>query len=312
MINRKHLAAVPVAALALAALGLGTAAHAAPATVTAVTHVVNRADSGNGGTWAYDNLTRTLKVTPGATSSTYNAVVTDKGTFTTVQGALSPNQATAGTKVTRAVKGTFSGSIKYTVTAAAGSTLTDVATATENDMLAAPAGENTTGNWPDRAFTVKPASVTEGDWSWTYKTAAESWTDSSADGDGNVLADGNITGKVTAPAKAVPYVYAGHVLTVSQDKATVGWSDSKTGWPTASQCVEVYIYGPGFTSPNGGAHVGFTCNNGDQAANIGVLWGLHKGSTYALFVRPATGTYGSHHPIAGTDAKGRVDVVTAS
>jgi hypothetical protein len=108
-----------------------------------------------------------------------------------------------------------------------------------------------------------------------------------------------------------PYVYRGHVIdgTNMNGNAQVGWSDSTLGWPSPNHCVEVYMYG--FDTPAGTAHVGFTCNHGNPAANIGYLRGLTKGHSVSLFVRPATGTYLHHHPIPGTDARAHVYVVAA-
>jgi hypothetical protein len=109
----------------------------------------------------------------------------------------------------------------------------------------------------------------------------------------------------------VPYVYAGHVITVDNNSATVGWSDSTLGWPSANHCVEVREFGYGFTV-NGSPHVGFTCDNGNPAQDVGYLSGLAAHHTYFLQVVPAVGTYGDNHQIPGTDAHGGIDVVTTS
>jgi len=109
----------------------------------------------------------------------------------------------------------------------------------------------------------------------------------------------------------VPYVYAGHVITVDSNSATVGWSDSALGWPSANHCVEVREFGYGFTV-NGSPHVGFTCDNGNPAQDVGYLSGLAPHHTYFLQVVPAVGTYGDNHQIPGTDAHGGIDVVTTS
>jgi hypothetical protein len=109
----------------------------------------------------------------------------------------------------------------------------------------------------------------------------------------------------------VPYVYAGHVITVDNNSATVGWSDSTLGWPSANHCVEVREFGFGFTV-NGSPHVGFTCDNGNPAQDVGYLSGLAPHHTYFLQVVPAVGTYGDNHQIPGTDAHGGIDVVTTS
>jgi hypothetical protein len=311
------LTAAPVAVLGALAFGTG-AAHAAPVptTVTATTHISNRPDSGNDGTWAYDHLARTLTVTkaaiqPSSTVTAYTATVTDTGSFSTVGGAGTPNQFVPGTKILHnGVKGDISGGISYTVTAPAADTLTGTVPATENDNFSTTgAGFTSTADWPELAFASKTGvTVTEGSsWSWKYSTACESWTDSAANGDGNTASDGNITGQLCYTPH--PYVYNGHVITVSEHNATVGWSDSAHGWPSANHCVQVQIFGYGF-SVNGSPHIGFTCDNGNPAANIGYLRDLAAGHTYALRVQPAEGVYGNNHPIPGTDDHAHITVVT--
>jgi hypothetical protein len=127
----------------------------------------------------------------------------------------------------------------------------------------------------------------------------------------NVTYDGNAV--VPQPA-AVPHVYNGHVITVNNNRATVGWNESISGWPNpASKCEEVYITGPGF-APLGDyahAHIGFTCDNSNPMTdtNVGYLTGLQAGHLYALRIIPGTGTYGNHHPIPGAH-EAFVDVET--
>jgi hypothetical protein len=305
--RRTLLAAVAAAALGGALALPAATAHAAPAAAHAVTHVTSRADSGNGGTWAYDTFNRTLdvRVAPSqsgapAGDTLYVATVKDSGSFTARQGELTPNQVTAGLKITHAVKGTLTGGISYTITAPSADTLTGVVPKTENDAFGP--GLVTTGNWPAQAFaTAAGVTVTEGStWSWRYATQCEAWTDSAANGDGNHAGDGNITGRICP----VPFVFGGHVITVNNNDATVGWSTSPAGWPSpASKCVEVREFGYGFTV-NGSPHVGFTC------AKVGYLSGMAAGHTYFLQVVPAVGTYASHHQIPGTDVHGGIDVVT--
>ena len=125
---------------------------------------------------------------------------------------------------------------------------------------------------------------------------------------------------VPPPAPTTPFVYHGHVLTGDQHNATVGWldgiPDNATAWGSGmvnghvNHCVEVFVYG--FDRPAGTAHVGFTCDNGDPAANVGYLRGLEPGHTYALFVQPATGHYGdgNNHPIPGTNPQAHITVIT--
>lgn len=120
--------------------------------------------------------------------------------------------------------------------------------------------------------------------------------------------------RFVAPVNHAPYVYNGHRLTVSAHSATVGWSDSQFGWPTATNgvlgnhCVMVFIYG--FDKPAGQAHIGFTCDNGNPAGNVGYLSDLAAGHSVSLFVQPAEGSYLNHHVIPGTSPKAHIDVVT--
>lgn len=113
---------------------------------------------------------------------------------------------------------------------------------------------------------------------------------------------------VTAPAP-VPFVFGGHVIAVDNNTGLVGWSDSADGWPSANHCVEVRIFGFGFTTA-GSPHIGFTCDNGDPSQDVGVLRGLTAGHGYFLQVVPAEGDYGHHHQIPGTDPHGGIDVFT--
>lgn len=200
------LAAGAVALAGLTATAM--AAHAAPTTVTAHTAISNRPDSGNGGTWAYDDFGRTLTVTLAAVQNPadtakhltdYTATVTDNGDFHAIIGTDTPNQVVPGLKIASGVSGEMHGSITYTITAPSTDTLTGTVPATENDNFGAPAV--TTGNWPAQAFaTSAGVTVTEGStWSWTYSTRCETWVDSSANGDGNLAGDGNITGKSCTP-----------------------------------------------------------------------------------------------------------------
>ena len=118
----------------------------------------------------------------------------------------------------------------------------------------------------------------------------------------------------------IPFVYGGHVLTVDAHNATVSWSDgipdNATAWGSGmvnghvNHCVEVFVYG--FDRPAGQAHVGFTCDNGNPLANIGYLRDLAAGHEVALFVQPATGTYGNNHPIPETNPAAHITVITSA
>jgi hypothetical protein len=304
-IRTAALAAVVTAATA-AGLAAAPAFAATPASVTAVTHVVNRPDGGNGGTWAYDTFTRTLVVTVAASQAgapegdtAYTATVTDKGTFTAVEGSLTPSQAVAGLKVAHAVKGTIAGSISYTVTAPSTDAIASLATATENDDYAAPAAAGTTANWPERVFaSATGVTVTEGSaWSWTYATACEKWTDSAANGDGNTAADGNITGRVCA----VPVLFGGKAVYWLPTREQVTYSQTLPSW------VMFTIVGPGFNGQHGWV-------DGAKGLNTGYYEGLEAHHGYTVLYVPVTGQ-GSTRQVPGTHA-GYVyfvsDVLTAS
>lgn len=194
-----------VLAAAGGAVALSGTAHAAPTTVTAHTLVTNRPDGGHGGTWAYDDFTRTLTVTVAANQAgapagdtLYNATITDHGQFHAIIGVLAPNQVVPGVKITSSVSGEMDGTYSLTVTAPSTDTLTGTVPASENDNFGAPAV--TTTNWPVQAFaSATGVSVSGGAYNWTYTSRCETWVDSSANGDGNLAGDGNITGKSCTP-----------------------------------------------------------------------------------------------------------------
>ena len=216
--------AVPLAAAA--ALGMSTwAASAAPAT-TAQTHITDRPDSGAAGDWADDTMTRTLTITrtgggPGAW--TFTAKLTDKGTFTTIAGAATPNQSGpyAGETIKSKVTGKMVGYADFSFTA---STLPRTGfnagvPLTENDHGTAPS--DSTSTWYELAF---PSGTTFGGagigaWSWTYdvtvnetvtirvcaapnlcwtttvhRPVTQQWTDAYNNNAGDDPGDGNVEG----------------------------------------------------------------------------------------------------------------------
>ena len=223
---RKILAIIPVAAAAVAATA--GAAHAAPQPVTvhAQTSVTDRPDGGNGGTWADDTMTRSLTITrtggaPGA--YTFKASLTDKGSFTTIKGALTPNQggSYAGDTIKSKVTGTLKGSADFSFTASSlpASGFNAGVPVTENDHGLDPS--DSTSTWYELAF---PAGTTFGGagigaWSWSYNVTVteavtirvcatprlcwsttvnrpvkQQWTDGWDNNYGDDPTDGNITG----------------------------------------------------------------------------------------------------------------------
>jgi hypothetical protein len=296
--RRRLLVAAGVAALiAATAAGIVAAnkAEAAPSTVTASTHITNRPDSGNGGTWAYDNFKRTLTVTVAASQAgvtagdtAYTATVSDSGHFSALVGADTPNQVMAGAKIEHSASGSMNGGITYTVTAPSADALTGTVAATENDNFSTTgAGFTSTGNWPKLAFaSAAGVTVTEGNaWSWKYATACESWTDAASNGDGNLVNDGNITGMRCI----FPFTYDGRPSYVAPTRENITFKENIGTW------VEFIIHGPGAIN----SHHGWVRAQGGGAVNTGVYSGLEPGHEYGVTFNPVTGQ-GSSIPIPGS------------
>lgn len=220
----KHKLITAAALAAAAALLSAGAAQAAPLahvsdalggnpTFTARTQLTGRPDSGGGGTWAYDSAYRTLSITetgydPETGDYTYTATVTDSAaSFQAIAGALTPNQGVpyTGDTITGSPSGSFSGSASYSFTA-------DSLPANSGN-LGVPLAESgapqdqaeTTSYWYEQAFpsgTVFGGSGI-GDWGWWYTAriqtgpftfVTQTWADTSSNGDGQLPADGNISG----------------------------------------------------------------------------------------------------------------------
>jgi len=223
--------------LALLALALG-ALFAVPAVATAhvppspsataspgpdcrvvVVTLADRPDSGNHGTWATDQITRTAKVChqifaqAQADNATwhYTATVVDDGHFITVAGgANSPNK---GVAIGHVVPGYLGGQFTATFTAPGywrgwlgkdwtGKTLTGPAGSAANP---------TTSTYVKALWKYGfEGSALNNDWTWTYWTcskslagALERWTDDyKTDGQGKE--DGDITGKPCPTPSPVP------------------------------------------------------------------------------------------------------------
>ncbi len=277
----KRILAVTGAVLAAAAgvaLASGTAL-ATPTAVTASTQVSNAPDSGNNGNWAYDDYTRvlTVKIDPDQSSApvgdtVYLASISDHGQFHAVLGAFTPNQAVPGLKVTHSVSGAMNGSWTYVVTApTADVPSASNVPATVDDNFADGTGNQVSSKWPALAFsgpvTVAPDA---GTWTWTYTRACESWTDSAANGDGNLAADGNITGKACVP----PHVYDVDVRQGRHDRETVTWHQVV---PSADTVI---LNGPGYH------HATFSVSPGTDYL---ALPRLRSRSWYSVTVQAAGG-----------------------
>lgn len=306
---RLHPIARLAASLACGALGvtllMGTpAAHAAPTTVTAVTTIQNDPDSGNGGFWSDDQITRNLTVSVAADqtgvplgSVRYTAHVADTGTFETIPGAHTPNQVVAGQHIAHVVSGTLAGTADYTITAPspaeALSSLPNAGIVTAlNDGFAPPSGAQSLSGWPEGAFTPQlPAGdLVLNHFSYSYTTqAGENWLDSDTNGDGNLVSDGNITGIEFVPP-ALPALSRGHAVATSKVHETVCFTLSG-----AATEVHFLILGPGKINGHQGwipAHLGVNC---------GYYYGLEANHTYLVYYVPVTGP-GSQVQVPGTHA----------
>jgi hypothetical protein len=173
------------------------------------------------GIWAYDGqsisggsdpFTRTLTVshtnfstcednpaTSGIDTSTdtcYTATISDSGPFRTVVNADQPNQGSTdtgdatGDTISHTVAGTFTGTASYIFYAPDSTPANaDYVSATLDDSDTADNALGTTSNrtyaWYEQAFPAHSGAtgVQLNDWTWTYSTGCESWTD--AYGDGN-------------------------------------------------------------------------------------------------------------------------------
>ena len=223
----RTIIAATAAPLALAGIALSATAASASTTVpaaiqlsaahtwTAKSVLDNRMDIATGSTpWAYDNFTRTLTIrltgSTGTGASTvyyYSAHYTDKGTFKTVNGALTPNQSGlyAGETENGSVTGTITGGEQYSFTATSLPNMKLVPASPAPDM-------GSTDAWYNLAF---PAGTTFGgaglgNWGWHYNgpvvvtldssgkhviaTHHERWSETASNNNGQLAQAGNING----------------------------------------------------------------------------------------------------------------------
>ena len=287
--------ATAVTALAAGILGATTAAHAASGdTATFTIQAVNRADSGaDGNVWAYDDLFRTVKVTDQGVAAVpgqelFQVTVTDEGTFTARQGQLTPSGTDKTAVITNPVQGSVNGSVAYTVTAPAGSLRPSAALNTEDDNFA-DAPLVTTAGLALEPFTSGATVTATGAWSYTYKTAEETWVNSSA------ANTGNITG-ILPPVTVVPVLSGGHAQALTPNHEKVYFTSSADTW------VHFQIAGPG--AING--HEGWVhAVKGENFGYYSGLSGAHH--TYAVFYTPVA-SQGSEIP---TGNEGHVTFVTS-
>ena len=232
--------AISMLAACVAAGGMlaTTAATAAPAgasvrqarPVEAITKIVNRADNGGGGQWAFDSMSRDLKVyylgkstdpAHAAAPFMYYATLADKGTFRDMPGALTPNQGgryagltLRAVQVTGPMTGTGGWGLFYASQRARNGLAPTVLKGVKLNALYPSA------TWPELAFPAGTtfAGLTETSYDYNYQAVPftryvvktdpkthkkvivkvtgyrQHWQDASFNGDGQLARDGNILG----------------------------------------------------------------------------------------------------------------------
>ena len=152
-------------------------------------NVINDEDSGMVGYWALDNYTKTVTVWQ-EPNGIYYANVTYSGTFTTYDGALSPQN---GVKETQTVTGTFTGGYVATFTGTLnanmqlngyigsynfGGTVTDILKGMYNNGQT---GATNAYDWLTAYFGNSALnSFTEASWGWTYQYENQIWINTGA------------------------------------------------------------------------------------------------------------------------------------
>jgi hypothetical protein len=92
----------------------------------------------------------------------------------------------------------------------------------------------------------------------------------------------DVKGSVVQPAR--PHLYGGHVITVNNNDAEIGWH-----YGPGVTCALTRTFGYGFTV-NGSPHQGFTCYNSSKDApgtDVGYWSGLAAGHGYDIQLIPA-------------------------
>lgn len=159
----------------------------------ATTSVTDRNDSGHHGDWAKDSFTRTVSVTRqhastaakcggGATQCWfYTASLADSGTFTTIDGANSPQD---GTAIAGTVMGTFNGGSRIEFYANSDSPNPSIVPATVTGNALA------TSDWVKEFFAADTvfSSVNLLNWAWTYTApnTCEQWINAVAGDSGDI------------------------------------------------------------------------------------------------------------------------------
>lgn len=206
-----------VSAVVLTALGMNAAGAAtAPARVGAGVYFADSGDSGHGGIWADDTFSEAMVVTQlgnadpsncGGNSPCwkFSVTATDNGSFGTRNGAGTPNQSNPGHLIAGHVPGTMTGKLDWGTFYADTLPLASRVVAQVNNHGLHVDGQ--TGAMPKQFF---PHTVTNGvtdspdvfglsldayDFEYAARCfPAQHWSDTSANDDGNLPGDGNITG----------------------------------------------------------------------------------------------------------------------
>jgi hypothetical protein len=301
--------AVPLAlGAALAAGGPAAAATPAPAAYTASVGSIPVTVSASGtGAAAVVNAGDTLSLTVGSPAASTYA----QAALTLPAGSVLP--ATAPTFVTDSAA---AGSPRWVIVLANKDMLFNDQSGVPADTASASAAdwESDTGSGWSAASTYQAAAARVGGAGQVVTQAYIVADGDQAAGTTDVISSVRYGGHLmTVRAVRVPrpYVYGGHVVTVANNTAVVGWSEGP-----GVQCELVRIWGYGFSASDGSPHVGYTCDTGHPGVNKGYLWGLAAGHTYFLQVIPSTvvgwGQRADARPLPGVvDARqSGIDLVT--
>lgn len=155
--------------------------------VNVVQKVVNDVDSGEAGNnWAFDNLTRQIKVWKSSTQDEYCALVKYEGKFDAQAGQQSPGNTES---LTGDEDGTFEGGYRATIT---GDLLLAPAWSTKGSVGTTDYQCDIAGNcpgyvsWIDQYFTPGYGFDYEW-WGWIYRAGQNTWVNSVDGNSGDVL-----------------------------------------------------------------------------------------------------------------------------
>lgn len=299
-----YAAVVPIAVLGgFAVAGAANAATYADTSVVVADHTTPVVDQFTGITAA-----STTDLTPGASltlTAAGSALGTLKWTNATAVSATDtatvPVPAAGKTLNVTVTDGPATASVSIAAKANA-TTATNVDLTLTADTVTLPVATNNNTNGTVSFGTV-PAGVTEtlgnapagvalsnGALSATtavpgvYKSVTVTATNAAGSAAVETLAI-NVKGAVVTPPPAPrPHLYGGHVITVNNNRAQIGWY-----YGPGVSCALTRTFGYGF-SVYGSPHVGFTCFNPDKGikdGDIGYWSGLAAGHGYDIQLIPA-------------------------